>query len=83
MKFWNMSGGNVVVKTDIQGVDIAEGVAKSSKQIKQTNKFTKEKTAALISASNISDYQLKQLRTACNKELGTNHNTTQSFTTNK
>ena len=75
----HMSGGNVVVKTDIlasvidaQGADIAEGVAKSSKQIKQTNMFTKEKTAALISASNISDYQLKQLRTAFNKEMGTN-----------
>ena len=72
----HMSGGNVVVKTkilagviDTQGADIAEGVAKCSKQIKQTNKFTKEKTAALISASNLSDYQLKQLRTACNKEL--------------
>ena len=75
----HMSGGNVVVKTkilagviDTQGADIAEGVAKCSKQIKQTNKFTKEKTAALISASNLSDYQLKQLRTACNKELGNN-----------
>ena len=75
----HMSSGNVVVKTNIlasvieaQGADIAEGVVKNSKHIKQTNKFTTEKTAALISASNISDYQLKQLRTACNKELGTN-----------
>ena len=60
----HMSSGNVVVKTntlasviDAQGADIAEGVVKNSKHRKQTNKFTTEKTAALISASNISDYQ--------------------------
>ena len=74
-----MSSGNVVVETDIlasvvdaKGADIAEGVIKNSKHIKQTYKSTTEKTVALISASNIFDFQLKQLRTACNKELGTN-----------
>ena len=55
-----------------QGPEIAEGVAKNSKELKQKNKFTKEKTAGLISALNLSDCQLKQLRTACNKELGAN-----------
>ena len=75
----HMSGGNVKVKTrilasviDAQGTEVAKGVAKYSKEIQLTNKLTKEKTAALISGSNMSDYQVKQLRTACYKELGAN-----------
>ena len=75
----HMSGGNVKVKTrilasvvDAQGAEVAKGVAKDSKEIQLTNKLTQEKTAALISGSNMSDYQVKQLRTACNKDLGAN-----------
>ena len=74
-----MSGGNVKVKTsilsnviDTQGADVAEGVAKDSTELQRTNKLSKEQTAALISGSNMSDYQVRQLRTACNKELGNN-----------
>ena len=37
-----------------------------------SNKLSKEQTAALIAGSNMSDYQIKQLRTACNKKLGQN-----------
>ena len=74
-----MSGGNVKVKTsilsnviDTQGADVTEGVAKDSTELQRTNKLSKEQTAALISGSNMSDYQVRQLRTACNKELGNN-----------
>ena len=75
----HMSGGNVEVKAtilssviDTQGAEIAKIVTKDSKEIQMTNKLSKEQTAALISGSNMSDYQLRQLRTACNKELGNN-----------
>ena len=75
----HMSGGNVERKStiianviDTQGAEVAAGVSKQSKEIKLTQKFTSEKTAALISGANLSDYQAKQLRTACNKELGAN-----------
>ena len=74
-----MSGGNVEMKTNIlsrvidtQGTNVAAGVVKNSKEIQMSNKLSKEQTAALISGSNMSDYQVKQLRTACNKELGQN-----------
>ena len=87
-----MSGGNVEMKTNIlsrvidtQGTNVAAGVVKNSKEIQISNKFSKEQTAALISGSNMSDYQVKQLRTACNKELGQNpfasaHKVTQART---
>ena len=75
----HMSGGNVEMKTNIlsrvidtQGTNVAAGVVKNSKEIQMSNKLSKEQTAALISGSNMSDYQVKQLRTACNKELGQN-----------
>ena len=75
----HMSGWNVEVKTsilsnfiDTQGVVVAEGAAKDSTELQRTNKLSKEQTAALISGSNMSDYQVKQLRTECNKELGNN-----------
>ena len=75
----HMSGGNVERKSiilanviDTQGAEVATGVSKQSKEIKVTQKFTSDKTAALISGANLSDYQAKQLRTACNNELGAN-----------
>ena len=75
----HMSSGNMEVKAsilssviDAQGAEIAKIVTKDSKEIQLTNKLSKEQTAALISGSNLSDYQLRQLRTACNKELGNN-----------
>ena len=74
-----MSAGNEIMKTkilagviDAQGQNIATNVAKESKELKLASKLTKESTAAIIAGANMSDYQVKQLRTACNKELGSN-----------
>ena len=75
----HMSAGNEIMKTkilagviDAQGQNIATNVAKESKELKLASKLTKESTAAIIAGANMSDYQVKQLRTACNKELGSN-----------
>ena len=72
----HMSGGNVEIKSNIISSVIdtqgAAAVVKDSKEIQMSNKLSKEQTAALIAGSNMSDYQIKQLRTACNKKLGQN-----------
>ena len=60
----NQISENFVLKTDIPTDRPTQVFLKAP--------FRCLKTAALISASNLSDYQLKQLRTACNKELGNN-----------
>ena len=57
---------------DTQGADVAAGVVKESREIRLSNKLSKEQTAALISGSNMSDYQVRQLRTAFNKGPGQN-----------
>ena len=63
-----MKGGNVEMKSNIlsrvidtQGADVAAGVVKESREMRLSNKLSKEQTAALISGSNMSDYQVKQL----------------------
>ena len=57
---------------DAQEPNIATNVAKESKEWKLASKLTKESTAAIIAGANMSDYQVKQLGRACNKELVSN-----------
>ena len=56
---------------DNEGSDFAASVFSKSKELKQTNKLTPKETAAMIAGANLPDRAVVQMRTACNKKLGT------------